>query len=803
MAKIAALGFLRYLSERWNQFDFFVVLVSVVDWVLTIAAAYGGDDSSNPTIMRVLRIVRVTRILRTLRVVRSARSLKMLFSMLILSLPALSNILGIFMIMLFMYSLLGMQLFGQVMHGTFINDEVNFCTFGSAAMALFRCATGESWNGLMHDAMVTPEHGCSEADGNCGSWYAAIPFFTSYVLLSTFIVLKMMIALILENYLKTLKRDRSSVQPDDAEIFLDVWSRFDPDGRGFVPVQHLVDLVHALPPPLGLNPANYPRGLLKRIHVQRYVFQLEVQPVVTPAGQAEIPFTQLLASIVRDAYFDKGTRVRSAQAWDEMLASNMEGVTGSKMGQRLLTKLADHNILENYVVASLVAPAPAGAPAAGAEAKGSAPPPPQATRSPSPKLPISGSSASRDGDGAGGVSAAGASDGAHAGLSCAKSIIVQAFTNKLKRRIMQRAASAASAASAAAEALLTPKSAKRVLSAKAVRHASGLAPKAADRRVGAGRGGAGGSSSAAPAKAAGGAARAGAGSTRAASSRSARAGERSPHQRPRGGTSRSGSTSRAPSSRSPSSRSPSPPKGGLPSSSSCPPPPAEKGAIKASRHDPRIPVKKPPPSAASKARAVQRDSPEQARRLASAQQAAKAAALADAEASGLSETQTAAAVAKAVSAATASARNASSQRRPSHGGVKPRPRSPPPYAGQGRISPTPSHPDSAMPSVVLAPRAHHSIKAPLPRFPTTEDGRVKVRNSSSPLSSPANSPHSRSSSHSPSARGPGNVYPHADAMLANEADGRPAGGTLRTLSMSNWGWGSKRASFTDLADLSS
>ena len=47
---------------------------------------------------------------------------------------------------------------------------------------------GEAWNGLMHDLMQQP------ADRVSLGW-AAVPFFVSYVLVSTFIVLKMMIAI--------------------------------------------------------------------------------------------------------------------------------------------------------------------------------------------------------------------------------------------------------------------------------------------------------------------------------------------------------------------------------------------------------------------------------------------------------------------------------------------------------------------------------------------------------------------------------------------------------------------------------
>ena len=104
--KISAFSFREYIREPWHIFDFTIVLSAVLDWVVQLAAAELG---TNPTLLRTLRIVRITRILRTLRIIKSARSLRMLLSMLVLSLPALMNILGIFLVLLVVYSLLGMQ----------------------------------------------------------------------------------------------------------------------------------------------------------------------------------------------------------------------------------------------------------------------------------------------------------------------------------------------------------------------------------------------------------------------------------------------------------------------------------------------------------------------------------------------------------------------------------------------------------------------------------------------------------------------------------------------------------------------
>ena len=42
VARIAATGFLHYISEPWHVFDFGVVLFAVVDWVVTLEAAVFG-----------------------------------------------------------------------------------------------------------------------------------------------------------------------------------------------------------------------------------------------------------------------------------------------------------------------------------------------------------------------------------------------------------------------------------------------------------------------------------------------------------------------------------------------------------------------------------------------------------------------------------------------------------------------------------------------------------------------------------------------------------------------------------------
>ena len=297
--KIIAIGCANYVSEPWNVFDAIIVTFAIADWVISLEAAVAGN---NPTVVRALRLVRIMRVLRTIRVVKSVRGLKMLLSMLLISLPGLVNVLGIFLILLVMYSLLGMQLFGRVAFGEHITTEANFCEFPTAFFTMMRSATGEEWNGLMHDAMVAPDSGLCDAEaGNCGS-PLAVPFFVSYVLLTTFIVLKMLVALILEGFFMALQRDSHSLDLEHAEVFVDRWSHFDPEASGWMPARFLVNLLRQLPPPLGLDPQDYPRSYIRAQDYTLYAFQMHLRPKYNEATNTlEISFTEVLACLCKDA----------------------------------------------------------------------------------------------------------------------------------------------------------------------------------------------------------------------------------------------------------------------------------------------------------------------------------------------------------------------------------------------------------------------------------------------------------------------------------------------------------------------
>ena len=58
--------------------------------------------------------------------------------------------------------------------------------------------TADGWHALMLETMVDEEQGCTSTgvQSNCGSWLA-MPYFISFVLLSNFVVLNLILAIVL------------------------------------------------------------------------------------------------------------------------------------------------------------------------------------------------------------------------------------------------------------------------------------------------------------------------------------------------------------------------------------------------------------------------------------------------------------------------------------------------------------------------------------------------------------------------------------------------------------------------------
>ena len=216
-----------YFQDGWCRFDFFLVCTSIADQFFSdLLMQYLPVP---PTILRVMRVARVLRILRLLKNLKGLRDL--VFT-LVLAFPGLMNVGTLLALVMFMYAILGMNMFTYLMPGGALNSSGrNFYTFGNSMLLLFQCLTGDGWSEMMDDAMVSEERGCDPlaVPTDCGS-PLSIPYFISLTVLGSFVMLNLVVAVILENFtaLGNVNADQDSAS--DIADFKEALA--DPDADG-------------------------------------------------------------------------------------------------------------------------------------------------------------------------------------------------------------------------------------------------------------------------------------------------------------------------------------------------------------------------------------------------------------------------------------------------------------------------------------------------------------------------------------------------------------------------------------------
>jgi hypothetical protein len=289
--KVAALGWVRYLSDSWNKFDCMIVFGT--DIGLALYFITGIEIGSVASIIRMCRIGRI------FRLVNSAKSLNQYFTTIISSLPSLYNIGLLLFLLFFIYAVMAVQIFSKVEYNDDYTERANFRNFGNSMVTLFRFSTGENWNGYMHSMLMNKEPDCHldppypkdsewcfasdldpcgsqpgalmkaggvftdaelEAFGDstccielygCGDAGWALFFFYSFTLLVTFVMLNLFLGVILEAFEDNETGD--TLSPAELDLFCEDWCKFDNDGTGNMKVSDLTSFMQILDKPMGFG----------------------------------------------------------------------------------------------------------------------------------------------------------------------------------------------------------------------------------------------------------------------------------------------------------------------------------------------------------------------------------------------------------------------------------------------------------------------------------------------------------------------------------------------------------------------
>jgi hypothetical protein len=276
-----------YFMTAWNLFDFGVTVGSIIG---LLAFSFFGSTSG-----LIVTVVRVFRVLRVVRMIEGMGSAKRLLVTLILAAPGIMNIACLLFLAVFIYAVLGMQLFAKVGYNAMYSRHTNFRTFSSSLLTLYRFSTGESWNNFMYDASVQlpgcvqdPQYnpnmcgfnnfdGCEPLNG-CGN-VGIQPFLLTYTLVVSMVLFNLFLSVLIEGFDEAGKAERKLIRKDIVEDFVELWSDYDPNATCMMDIDDLESLLLRLARPLGpgqLSPSSM-RAFIHRLSLSLYTCELTSQ----------------------------------------------------------------------------------------------------------------------------------------------------------------------------------------------------------------------------------------------------------------------------------------------------------------------------------------------------------------------------------------------------------------------------------------------------------------------------------------------------------------------------------------------
>ncbi|WP_084780163.1 ion transporter [Planobispora rosea] len=146
-----------FFRDPWNHFDTVIVAVALV------------PSAGSVSVLRALRILRV------LRLVSAVPSMRRVVSALLEAIPGMVSIIGLLVLVMYVSGVLATELFGRIAPGYFAELPVSLFT-------LFQMMTGDAWSDITRQVMAERP------------W--AWVFFVGYILTSTFVVLNLFIAVV-------------------------------------------------------------------------------------------------------------------------------------------------------------------------------------------------------------------------------------------------------------------------------------------------------------------------------------------------------------------------------------------------------------------------------------------------------------------------------------------------------------------------------------------------------------------------------------------------------------------------------
>ena len=158
---------LRYFRDGWNIFDFLVIVFALI-----------------PATGQFAMIARLARLLRVVRLISAIRDLRLIVAALVRSIPSVGHVIMLMSIVVYIYAIMGFHLFHD-------HDPEHWGSLAISLLTLFNIITLDGWTDIMDTAMEQHRF----------AWV----YFVSFVVVGTFVVINLFIAIII-NSLDDTKR---------------------------------------------------------------------------------------------------------------------------------------------------------------------------------------------------------------------------------------------------------------------------------------------------------------------------------------------------------------------------------------------------------------------------------------------------------------------------------------------------------------------------------------------------------------------------------------------------------------------
>lgn len=162
------------------------------------------------SLLRVFRIIRFNSLITNL-----SKQLKLGLDSLKRSKLAAYNLSLFLILVIFVYGLVGVVAFRRVAHIFSINENVSFHTIGQSFILLYQISTSAGWDGV---------YTALKLQNQFNAFLIAL-YVLSFLLISIFVTLNLVITVILNFYVKSLEIEEESrkLKPNDLSNFNEKW----------------------------------------------------------------------------------------------------------------------------------------------------------------------------------------------------------------------------------------------------------------------------------------------------------------------------------------------------------------------------------------------------------------------------------------------------------------------------------------------------------------------------------------------------------------------------------------------------